>query len=306
MLTDDSTQHAGYVAGFSAPWNGIALYRSPIDSGFVLNTVLSGPAILGFTRFDFFSGPLGRWDYGNELYVELLGGTLASVERLILQAGANGCAIENADGDWELLQFRNATLEAASQYRLDTLLRGQRGSEAAMRDPVAAGARVVFFNLAIREVAMDAADVGLEYYFRHGPANLPIGDDLYATEAFTFAGRGLAPYSPAHLRGHVEANDDITLSWRRRTRIGGDSWSYYDDVPLSETSEAYEVDILDAMDDVLRTLAVSAENATYEAADQVTDFGALADDFDIVVYQISDSAGRGSGRRETIWLEGQR
>ncbi len=57
-------------------------------------------------------------------------GELASITEEALLAGGNLAAVENADGDWELLQFQTATLVAPGTYDLSVLLRGQFGTEA--------------------------------------------------------------------------------------------------------------------------------------------------------------------------------
>ena len=54
-------------------------------------------------------------------------------------------AVQNADGDWEILQFANAMLTAPNQWTLTRLLRGQAGTEGAMRAR-RAGARVVVLD----------------------------------------------------------------------------------------------------------------------------------------------------------------
>ena len=53
-----------------------------------------------------------------------------------------------------------------------------------------------------------------------------------------FAGVGLRPYRPAHLRADAAADGGIELRWIRRTRVDGDSW-LGSDVPLGEEREAY-------------------------------------------------------------------
>lgn len=303
MLLDTDSEIAGYAAAYTKPWpGGVNIFRSPSGANYQLNTVLSGPAVLGVTRFDFYSGPTGRYDRANSLYVRLDGGELSSTDELSLLAGANACAIENADGEWEVLQFQTATLTASLEYTLSKLLRGQRGTEYAMRDPVAAGARVVFFNIATVQVAMQPADIGIEYFFKYGPANQDIGSALYSVEQYTYTGRGRAPYSPTQVRGLRDSGTgDWTLSWLRRTRIDGDNWGYVTDVPLNEDSESYEVDILDNLGAVLRTLTSSTPSVTYSAADQTTDFGSPQTQFDVIVYQLSATYGRGTGRRATIF-----
>ena len=300
MLTDNDAENAGYVAAFASPWSGVSLYRSITDSNYQLNTALSGPAIMGFTRFDFFSGPTSRWDKGNQLFVEILGGSISGKTDLEILGGANACAVENADGEWEILQFVNATLENTLQYRLERLLRGQRGTEYAMRSPVEAGARVVFFNLATLQVAMQNADVENEYYWRHGPSTQDISSDFYSTQQFTFTGRGRDTYSPVHVRGRFDVADNLTISWIRRTRIDGDNWGYTVEVPLSETSEMYEVDILNE-GSVVRTFSSSTPSIIYTAAEQATDFGSVQNEYDLRVYQLSPTQGRGTGRQVTIF-----
>lgn len=301
LLLDSDLAHAPYVASYASPWSGVAIHRSLSDGNYQFNTLVSGPAIIGSTRFDFYSGPVGRYDYGNSLYVELLSGTLASQDEIDVLAGANACAVENADGEWEIVQFLNATLEDTLQYRLATLLRGQKGTEYAMRDPVAAGARVVFFNLAVQQLNYETTDLNTNYFLRFGPANRPISDALYVTEQHAFTGRGLKPLAPVHIRGLREADNDVVISWIRRTRIDGEAdWrDGVEDVPLGEDSESYSIDILDGAT-VVRTLMATSQSVTYTAAQQTTDFGSPPVSLSVVVYQISASVGRGEAGATTL------
>ena len=48
--------------------------------------------------------------------------------------------------------------------------------------------------------------------------------------------------SPAQVRSSRSIGNDLSISWTRRTRIGGDNWDTFE-VPLAEDSERYEVDI---------------------------------------------------------------
>lgn len=68
------------------------------------------------------------------------------------------------------------------------------------------------------------------------------------------------------------ATGDLTISWNRRAR-GMNDWNDRIDVPLLETSEAYQVDILgDDGATVLRTIDAATETAIYTAAQQAADF----------------------------------
>ena len=84
-----------------------------------------------------------------------------SIAVLALFAGANALAVENADGEWEIVQFVTAELTSPGRYKLTRLLRGQRGSEHAMADSVAAGARVLVLTTALGQPGISEAEVGL-------------------------------------------------------------------------------------------------------------------------------------------------
>ncbi|MCB1548920.1 MAG: hypothetical protein KDJ41_13960, partial [Hyphomicrobiaceae bacterium] len=80
--------------------------------------------------------------------------------------------------------------------------------------------------------------------------------------------------------------------WVRRTRIAGDSWDGLE-VPLGESDERYEVDILGSGGGLLRTLSVNSPSAVYTAVDQIADFGSLPGVVSVRVSQISATYGRG-------------
>ena len=91
----------------------------------------------------------------------------------------------------------------------------------------------------------------------------------------TPVGRDLMPYAPVHIEACGSWGADITLTWQRRTRVGGELVDGGGDVPLAEDSEAYEVDILATVDGpVLRTLEVTERQAVYTAAQQAEDWDA--------------------------------
>jgi hypothetical protein len=301
LLTGDEIAHAPHVAAYAAPWPGaVLLYRSPSDANYTLDTAVTIPAAIGELRFDFYSGPAGRWDKGNQLWITLYSGTLSSKSELDVFAGANMLAVENADGEWEIVQFRDAELVGGGQWKLTTLLRGQAGSEGGMRAPVAAGARVVILDRALPQLALTADQFALPFFYRWGPQGKALSDVAYQGMQRQFAGIGLRPLAPAHVRARWPAvNGDIVLTWIRRTRSGGDSWEQ-EDVPLAEDSESYEIDIYDGAS-VVRTLSASSPQATYTLAQQTADFGGQQWSVSIVVYQRSARFGRGVGRAATLY-----
>jgi hypothetical protein len=160
-----------------------------------------------------------------------------------------------------------------------------------MRAPLAAGATFVLLGGEITPVPLAAGEIGVPLNWRYGPATRDIAHASYQTATHAFTGRGLRPLSPAHVRAARDA-DDITLTWTRRTRIGGDSWGA-SQVPLAEDSERYEVDVLSGPA-VVRTLSVTAQSCAYSAAQQTVDFGAPQSTLSVAVYQISATYGRGT------------
>lgn len=297
LLADEDNDYAGYIAGIKSPFGaGIAAYRSPATSGYTLDTLLAAATTIGETTSDFASGPAWRWDRKNALNVSLLRGTVASADELLVLNGANAVFLENQDGEWELLQFRTATPTGSRAYALTNLLRGQKGSEHAMRDPVPAGARVVVLDAGIRQTGLPSALVGLLLNWRAGPADEDIGSEDYVDFTATMTAKARRPYSPDHLSGMRDAiTGDWALSWIRRTRIGGDYWDPVD-VPLGESVESYRLEILsEAVSgvDVARTVDLSAPSFTYTEAMQVADFGMQQSELAIRVTQISSTYGLG-------------
>ena len=298
LLRGDEPPYAGYVAAAQNPWPGaVAFYRSPESSGFLLKAVTPAPATTGVTLDALPAAATSRYDRASKFRVKLDQGTLTSATELALLAGANIAAIENADGDWEVLQFQSAVLVAASTYELSLFLRGQSGSEGAMRSPLPAGARFVLLDGAITAVDMAPGEIGLAYTWRCGPASRDLGNPSYVETTHAFTGQGLKPLSPAHVRG-ARSSGDLAISWVRRTRIGGDSWDAVE-VPLAEETERYEIDILDGIT-VKRTLASTTPSATYPAAQQTTDFGSPQASIAIRVSQLSTVFGRGTPANATL------
>ena len=196
-----------------------------------------------------------------------------------------------------MLQFQSAVLVAAATYELSLFLRGQAGTEAAMRSPLAAGARFVLIDGAVTTVDMAPGEIGLAFTWRCGPASRDLGSPAYVEATHAFTGQGLKPLSPVHVRG-ARSSGDLAISWIRRTRMGGDSWDAVE-VPLAEESERYEIDILDGTT-LKRTLATTTPAATYTAAQQTADFGAPQASIALRVYQLSSVFGRGTAQAATL------
>jgi hypothetical protein len=305
LLSTDQNPWAPLAAAYADPWPGsVFILRSATESNYQLDTALALAADLGETTTDLFSGPAWRWDDVNSVGVKLTNGTLASLDALSVFAGGNVLAIENEDGGWEILQFANATLTAPNSWMLSRLLRGQAGTESAMRDPVLAGARVVVLNSALQQLSLPQDQYALPFHYLWGPKGKPNSDSAYQSGVLEFEGVGMRPFAPCQLRAVYSDSGDLLLSWIRRDRSpASDGWDQTD-IPMSETSESYDVEILDSSGAVKRTFSgVTAVLFAYSAAQIAADFPpGLPSPFRFTVYQLSNVVGRGAGNTASIFF----
>jgi hypothetical protein len=111
-------------------------------------------------------------------------------------------------------------------------------------------------------------------------------------------GEALRPYSPSHAKGERDIDGNITISWIRRSRNTCE-WRDYSDVPLNESYEAYDIEIMSGLT-IKRTLSATTQTVVYSASQQITDFGSLQNSVVVQIYQISDIVGRGNPLIATI------
>ena len=302
-LLRDADDDAGYYAAIhsigGSIWGGAVLYRSP-DGGTTYEEVgvATEEATVGRLVAALDAGPTTIIDEGNELYVDLDSGELESVSETSLLAGLNAAAI-GADGRWEVIQFRDAEISGSpNSWRLTGLLRGRRGTEWVVGSSETAD-KFVLLDSALMRVEMNLAAVGAE---RAHKAVLS-GTSIDSATAVDFAGDGVAlkPFAVVDVTGERDGGD-LIISWVRRGRIGQELAGSGVEIPLSEESEAYEVDIIAAgSPEVVRTLTTSVQTVTYTAAQQSADFGSPTPmDITVRIYQLSASVGRGYPSEATL------
>ena len=294
LLAGTEVAHAPYFAATGVPWPGsVALYSASRDNDYAVNTVVGRPAVIGVTRTPLLRASPGLWDRGAALRVELVRGALAGVSPDDLLAGKNAAAIGGGTpDDWEVFQFGDATLVAPDTYDLSFRLRGQAGSDGIAPIDWPAGSLFVLLNGTPVQIALDAAARDVERHYRYGPAARPIDDPAYRYVAAAFKGNGLRPYAVCHLRALAGAGGDVDVSWIRRTRVDGDSWTGVE-VPLGEESESYLVRVI-ANGMVKRQAQVGAPFWTYTTAQRAADGIDAA--YRIEVAQISARYGTGPAR----------
>ena len=250
-------------------------------------------ATAGYAASALASGPTPYMDRRNSVDVVLRQGSLQSLPIDALLNGGNLALIGN-----ELVQFQTATLLGAGYYRLSNLLRGRLGSEAATAGHSAGESFVLLTQEAVQFVGGSLTDRSQSVTMKAVTVGQLVGNVM--GQSVTYNLRSLRPLSPVHVRGtRPSVGGDLTLRWVRRARINA-GWVDAVDVPLDETREQYDVEILNGLS-VVRTLNISdATNVIYTAAQQSADFGSPPASVSVRIYQLSDRAGRGDAASATV------
>jgi hypothetical protein len=210
--------------------------------------------------------------------------------------GANAIAIISNDGRVEVIQFRDIEVISTAVIRLSRLLRGRRGTDTMADLGHSVGSRFVLLEIGtVEEITNTIEVLGSEFFFKSVTIGTVIEDAVL--KKFTYTGRDLKPYAPVHLAAIAVATD-IDISWVRRTRLIGGLMDGTGDVPLSEISELYDLEIYDALGTtLLRTVSdLTSESYTYLEADILADGLNLEPVLNLMVYQKSGLIGRGFSR----------
>jgi len=146
-------------------------------------------------------------------------------------------------------------------------------------------------------VADTSASIGLPRLYRAVSSGLSTA----TPQTFTNTGAGLRPYAVVQVSGGRYADGSVLITWVRRTRTSGE-WRDGVEVPVGETSEAYELVIWNAARTTqLRTLSgIASPSVVYSAAQQVTDFGSLQGAVAVSIFQLSSVVGRGYEARAIV------
>ncbi len=284
-------------------WNGMRLLQS-IDNG--ASYAQFGVSLIavpwGVAR-NAITDPVdwATYDLVNFLDINMTTGAdqLETVTDLDLANGKNACVLFKPNGTHEYFQFRDVAPQGGTTYRLSTLIRGIRGTEAMGAGGHAAGNTFVFLDPgALQGSIQDLAAINVGRLYK--PVTLGGLQEQTVSQSFIDRGRDLMPYAPEHPAAAINGSD-IDWTWIRRTRVGGAMQDSID-VPLSEDSESYELDIFanQAATSALRTLASGSEAVTYDDADITTDFGSIPATIWIELYQLSAQVGRGFARRREV------
>jgi hypothetical protein len=258
------------AAYFDPPWRGAVLFSSDDGAVYVaadetLHAVAWGVARTALPDTDL---PF-QTDLTSQLHLTMVSGSLASVSNLEMLNGANLAALIRADGNAELIQFQDVAL-SEGLYTLTTLLRGCRGTEVFTGDHAVGDLFVLLDGDGVTRRPFGLDRLGDTLHYRA----VGRGGDLRdaRTEQLTLAGNDLKPYAPAQLEATESWGSNVTLSWQRRTRVGGELIDGMGEVPLAEDSEQYDLEIRFGNAVVRVVNGLTSPSYVYTSADQATDF----------------------------------
>lgn len=273
------------ASGYYDGWRGASVVQSADNAAWNQIKTFLVSSTMGVANTALGSGLTTIPDQASTVNVRLLKGELASITDDQLLAGGNIAVLGQ-----EILQFKNAVLQADGTYDLSYFLRGRFGTEWAVGSHALYEEFTVLTESTIQRMLVDENTIGAKRYYK--AVTLGSTVDASISKTFTYAGVCFKPYAAVHLKGTRDTSNNLTITWIRRSRYGGE-WRDNVDVPLGETSENYEVDILNGSNVVVRTIAVTAQSASYSAAQQTTDGLTPGNPVHIKIYQLSTTVGRG-------------
>lgn len=296
--TDANNGGSGYYAAVSSidlsKWPGVSVQKSSDNVNFAeeFHTAVganygTAQSILGSPRSPW------TWDDVNTLTVYMTQGTLAGTSDINVLNGANALLVGS-----EVIQYGSAVQNPDGTFTISHLLRGRRGTEIYSGSHGASEIVVDLNSVGVVREAVGTSELQVLRYFRP----VSYGQDISSVESqlFTNTGQDVMPYAVTSVEGTRDASYNLTVTWIRRTRIGGDWLNGIGTVPLSETVESYDVEILNGANVVRVFSALSSPTFTYSAVDQIADFGSVQSQIVINIYQNSGIIGRGFKKTTTV------
>ena len=257
------------AASTDVAWNGATLWWS-VDGTSNWQQVLAFSSRATYGTAATVLGnrpPYNTWDRANTVDVTLGYGSVPSYSPTAVVLGTAHAALLGQ----EIIQWQTATQLSSTTWRLSMLLRGRRGTEWAIGSHAIGDQFIVLDPQTVQRYVPLASDLGQVRFYRLVSAGQTVAD--VASVAITNTGQGQQCYSPDHLRSSRDAANNLTVTWRPRTRL---PWETLNGQigPLGEQVEQYRVRIPAALGSasILREWVIgTARSVTYLASDQATD-----------------------------------
>ena len=250
---------------------------STANAEVALGTVQTAPGAWGFVEGDF-RNRIQEVAEGGTMRVTTLrrAGEWTSATELAVMNGANAVAVvRGGDGQVEVLQFVDVTVNTDNTVTLDRLLRGRLGTEDVTDLGVSVGDKAVLLadstgsnavsRAAVQKQNLLLPELGVPLLFRGVTVGTLLEDAVSISKTYT--GRDIRPFSVVHTSA-VNNAGDVDVDWERRVRgpSAGELLDGTGIVPLNETLEQYEVTITDGVDSLTETVN-GATSTTFTAGD---------------------------------------
>ena len=234
----------------------------------------------------------GVWDRANTIRVELLSGELESVTELNALQGHNRIIING-----EVLGYQTATLVDTLTYDLTVLLRGLRGTEQKIANGIAIGDSVVPLDRGgVNFLPLPPSAIGSPRLYKV-VAGGQVLEEVQPVP-WTLKGLIIKPFVPTDVRVTLDASNNATLTWKRRsrriTRLFAPALT-----PREELLEEYQVEFLNGPTPIRSTLPTT-ETEGYTAAEQTSDGLTPGDPITFKLSQSSDVLTEGKSQVFTL------
>lgn len=295
-VSQTSVGFVGAMTGYSEGWPGGLVVRSA-DGGQTFDDIqaFTAKSTVGVAR-NALSAHAGYLISSATLTLAIISGEFESITQDQLLTGFNYAAY-GVDGRWEIVRFRDATLNADGTYTLSGFVRGDKGTEWATGLHQVGDYFVLLDDPDNAFIGMSIQSIGLDRIYRGVTAGSSV--DTASDVSFSYEGVNLEPLSVVNVSGGRDGSQNFTGSFDRRSRLSSTWWTNGVQAPVGETSEAYEIEVMNGST-VVRTISSSTTSFSYTSAQQTTDFGSAQASITFRIYQLSETVGRGYVREVTL------
>ncbi len=185
----------------------------------------------------------------------------------------------------EIIAFKNAAIVSSNPLTFDIsyTIRGVKGTEPAISKHIIGEKFVLLTNYLVR-FPLNLSDINREYLLKVVPNGL-LETDIEEEVSHTITLEGLKPF-PCAVRGEKN-NNDLIITWHRRTRLNGRWIDYIDIAYASGELDSYVVRIYDEST-VKREWSVSSNRSVvYTELQQIADWGSIQSAYTVRVFQNS-------------------
>lgn len=185
----------------------------------------------------------------------------------------------------EIIAFKNAAIVSSNPLTFDIsyTIRGVKGTEPAISKHII-GERFVLLTDYLVRMPLTLADINREYLLKVVPNGL-LETDIEEEVSHTITLEGLKPFPCAITR--EKNNNDLTITWYRRTRLNG-RWIDYTDIAYAAGElDSYVVRVYDGATVKREWSVTSSRSVTYTEAQQIADWGSIQSAYTVRVFQNS-------------------